>query len=82
MIFFITIFRYFLISFYSFHCLSFPWDADSRKGALCPFCVSIHKKKKEENAFASDGLYRFRVSCVVSLVLVSHVDQLAWKQYG
>ena len=83
MIFFITVFRYFINLFYSFHCLSFPFprDADSRKGALCPFCVSIHKKK-EENAFASDGLYRLRVSCVVSLVLVSHVDQLAWKQYG
>ena len=51
MIFFITVFRYFIISFYSFHCLSFPFPrgADSRKGALCPFCVSIHKKIKEEN---------------------------------
>ena len=42
--FFITVFRYFMFLFYSFHCLSFPFprDADSRKGALCPFCVPIH----------------------------------------
>ena len=23
-------------------------DADSRKGALCPFCVPIHKEEEEE----------------------------------
>ena len=66
MIFFITVIRYFIFLFYSFHCLSFPFprDADSRKGSLCPFCVPIHKKK--ENAFASDRLYRLPVSSVLS----------------
>ena len=56
-------------------------DADSRKGALCPFCVPIHKKKKKKT-FASDRLDRLPVPSVLSLVLLSHVDQLAWKQYG
>ena len=46
--FFYYLFRYFINLFYSFHCLSFPflWDADSRKGTSCPFCVPIHKKEK------------------------------------
>ena len=45
--FFITLFRYFINLFYSFHCLFllFLRDADSRKGTLWPFCVQIHKKK-------------------------------------
>ena len=54
----------------------------TRERALCARSVFPFIKEKEENAFASDGLYSLRVSCVVSLVLVSHVDQLAWKQYG
>ena len=46
--FFITLFRYFINLFHSFHYLSFPFlkGSDSRKGTLCPFCVPIHKKKK------------------------------------
>ena len=53
MIFFITVIRYFIVLFYSFHCLSFPFprDADLRKGALCPFCVPIHKKKRRKRLF-------------------------------
>ena len=83
MIFFITVFRYFLLLFYSFHCLYFPFprDADSRKGSLCLF-VYPFKKKTKKNTFASDRLDRLPVSSVLSLVLLSHVDQLAWKQYG
>ena len=64
MIFFITIFRYFIILFYSFHCLSFPFprNADSRKGALCPFCVSILKKKKKTPLLLMDYTgYVYRV---------------------
>ena len=28
-------------------------DADSRKGATCPFCVPIHKKKKKKKTRAA-----------------------------
>ena len=47
-----------------------------------PVRFPIHKKKKKKNTFASDRLDRLPVSSVLSLVLLSHVDQLAWKQYG
>ena len=59
--FFYYLFRYFIILFYSFHCLSFPFlrDSDSRKGTLCPFCVPIHKKKKLTKRVKKSFLFFF-----------------------
>ena len=43
---FLDIFKICFILFIAFLFL-FLSDADWRKGTLCPFCVPIHKKKKE-----------------------------------
>ena len=59
--FFLLPFRYFMKLFYSFHYLSFPFlrDANLRKGTLCPFCVPIHKKKKNAKLSYTDLYVNF-----------------------
>ena len=50
MIYFITLFRYFINLFYSFHCLSFPFPKRCRleKGHIVPVLCSHSLKKKEK----------------------------------
>ena len=84
MIFFITIFRYFIFLFYSFHCLSFPFprDADSRKGSLCPFCVPIHKKKRTPLLLIDYRGYLYRLffpECCSALLISWHGSSLDKK---
>ena len=64
MIFFITVFRYFIFLFYSFHCLSLFLGMQTRERAHC--ARSVFPFIKKENAFASDRLYRLPVSSVLS----------------
>ena len=46
--FLLTLFRYFIKKNFITLLFLFSRDADSRKGTLCPFCVPIHKKKKQK----------------------------------
>ena len=67
---FITLFRYFINLFYSFHYLFlFLRDADSKKGTLCPFCVPIHKKKKKKKQHKVSNATEHRDNFISNYVL-------------
>ena len=73
---FITLFRYFIFLFYSFHYLFlFLSDADSRKGTLCPFCVPIHVVKTAFTLWANHVLKR------CSAVMAKVKDSICFESF-
>ena len=54
--FLLTLFRYFIKLFYLHFFSFFSRDADSIKGTFCPFCVPIHKKKTSSAFFCNWSL--------------------------